>query len=207
MPKPLQIFKLAYNTVPAYKEFLAKNHIDGSRVRNMADFQRLPIMSKENYLRAYKYEQLFPNGRIEKATTIAATSGSGGDPFYLPRGEKQDEQYEKIARGFLEKQFDFPNKVKSYLEAKDIEILSSISERKKELIAKIRIDTIFGKQTYFLIAKDKKKIIESDLTIALQKAREERSIALIMAPGQLDKKAQLYLKDWQNLLKFEKINI
>ena len=110
MPKPLQIFKLAYNTVPAYKEFLAKNHIDGSRVRNMADFQRLPIMSKENYLRAYKYEQLFPNGRIEKATTIAATSGSGGDPFYLPRGEKQDEQYEKIARGFLEKQFDISKK-------------------------------------------------------------------------------------------------
>jgi hypothetical protein len=114
------------------------------------------------------------------------------------------EKKPKKVRKKSESQFDFPGKLKDYLAAKEIEILELISEKKKEFIAKVRIDTIFGKQEYYLIAKDKKKINETDFTLALQKAQTEKMPALIISPGEIDKKALQYAKDWKNLVKFEK---
>ncbi|MAG37796.1 hypothetical protein CMI45_00190 [Candidatus Pacearchaeota archaeon] len=113
----------------------------------------------------------------------------------------------KTPKPKIQKQHLFPQNIKSYLEAKDIEILQSIEEKKKEFTAKVRIDTLFGKQVFLLLAKEKKKVTESDLTIALQKAQTEKMPALIISPGDLDKKAQIYIKDWQNLVKFEKIKL
>ena len=102
---------------------------------------------------------------------------------------------------------DFAEKIKDYLAAKDVEILSSILEKKKEFTAKIRTDTPFGKQEFYLIAKEKKKINETDLALALQKAQSEKMLALIISPGEIDKKASPYLKEWRNLIKFEKVRI
>lgn len=102
---------------------------------------------------------------------------------------------------------DFAAKLKDYLSAKDVEIIESILEKKKEFVAKVRIDTLFGKQEYYLIAKDKKKINETDLTLALQKAQTEKMPALIISPGEIEKKAQSHAKDWRNMIKFEKIRI
>jgi len=102
-------------------------------------------------------------------------------------------------------QHEFPKNIKEYLAAQDIELLESLSEKKKEFISKIRIDTLFGKQEYFLMAKDKKKINENDLTLALQKAQAEKMPALLLSKGEPDKKAKAYIKEWQNLIKFEKL--
>lgn len=82
-----------------------------------------------------------------------------------------------------------------------------IEEKKKEFIAKIRTDTIFGKQEYFLVAKDKKKITESDIVYALQKSQESKMPSLIISPGDFDKKALEYHKSWKNMIKFEKIKL
>lgn len=101
---------------------------------------------------------------------------------------------------------DFVNGLKEYLAAKDVEILEILSEKKKEFSAKVRIDILFGKQEYYLVAKDKKNVNESDLSGALQKAQAEKMPALFMCAGELHKKAHPYLKDWKNLVKFEKLN-
>lgn len=101
---------------------------------------------------------------------------------------------------------EFAKNLKEYLTAKDIEILESIIEKKKEFAAKIRIDTLFGKQEYYLIAKDKKTVNESDLSSLLQKAQAEKMPALFMCRGELHKKARPYIKDWRNLIKFERFN-
>lgn len=100
----------------------------------------------------------------------------------------------------------FPNNLKEYLQAKDIEILETSTERKKEFTGKIRIDTLFGKQEFYLIAKDKKTVNENDLALALQKARDDRMIAIYMCSGKLNKKAESYLKEWRSYIKFEKLN-
>lgn len=102
--------------------------------------------------------------------------------------------------------FKFVEKIKEYLLAKDIEILEEITKKNKEFMAKIRLDTQFGKQEYFLVAKEKRKILEDDLIIAMQKAQQEKMPALFMAPGKPDKNAEAHLSLWRNLIKFEKIH-
>jgi hypothetical protein len=129
----------------------------------------------------------------------------------LPLQESSDDnslEEEKRAKSKKSKKassFDFPDKLKEYLLSKEVEILESILEKKKEFAAKVRADTLFGKQEYYLIAKDKKKITETDLTLALQKAQSEKMPALIVSPGEIDKKAREYLRVWKNLVKFERI--
>src|SRR3989344_5188715 len=95
---------------------------------------------------------------------------------------------------------DFAEKVKDYLLSKEMEVISTILEKKKEFVAKIRADILFGKQEFYLIAKEKKKINETDLALALQKAQSEKMPALIISPGEIDKKALPYLKEWRNLI-------
>lgn len=97
--------------------------------------------------------------------------------------------------------------VKEYLQTKDVEILEIPIDKKKELNAKIRIDTLFGKQEYILIAKDKKKITLKDLETALKLAQANSMPAVFMSPADLDKKAKEYAKVWRNLVKIEKLNL
>ena len=102
---------------------------------------------------------------------------------------------------------EFANYIKDYLSSKDIEILETLLENKKEFVSKIRTDEKFGKQEYLLISKDKKKISTNDITIALQKAQSEKMLALLVSPGELDKKAKEYLDLWKNLVKFERVKV
>ncbi len=113
----------------------------------------------------------------------------------------------EIAKNKPVQSTEFSESIKDYLLAKDIEVLQEISAKKKEFISKIRTDELFGKQEYFLISKDKKKINTDDLTIALQKAQSEKMPALVISPGEPDKKAKEYLKEWRNLIKFEQVKI
>jgi phenylacetate-CoA ligase len=53
---------------------------------------------------------LFPEGSFNKITTISATSGSTGEPFYFPRTEEEDWQYEYVAELFLKNQFEIDKK-------------------------------------------------------------------------------------------------
>lgn len=101
----------------------------------------------------------------------------------------------------------FKTQITEYLAAKDIEITQEVLVKKKEIIAKVRTDTPFGKQEFYLIAKDKKKLTTDDLVSALQKAQAEKMPALIISPGDIDKKTHDFYKEWRNLIKHEKIKI
>ncbi len=102
---------------------------------------------------------------------------------------------------------EFAESIKDYLAAKEIEILQELSIKKKEFTGKVRIDTLFGKQGFYLIAKDKKKVNQDDLTIAIQTAQTEKMPALFISPGSLDKNASTYLEEYKNLIKFDKVKI
>lgn len=102
----LRLFKETADTVPAYREFLRTNGVDAATVKNFAQFSELPTVTRTNYLRAYPYPDLFPNSCINCATTISATSGSTGEPFFFPRDERHDAQYERAAETFLVNQFN-----------------------------------------------------------------------------------------------------
>lgn len=102
----MKLFQYVYDAVPAYKKWLKKHKVDGSKIKTLADFKTLPLLDKAGYLRGSVYEELFPYRDLTGATTISATSGSTGEPFYFPRGEAHDEQYRYVAEIFSKNQFE-----------------------------------------------------------------------------------------------------
>jgi|SRR3989344_794078 len=104
-----------------------------------------------------------------------------------------------------EEESHFSKKIKEYLAQREIEISKILIDKKKEFTAKIRMDMPFGKQEFFLVAKEKKSVNDNDLMIAMQNAQNEKMPALFLSLGDLHKKAKEYLKEWGNLVKYEKI--
>src|SRR5947209_8785943 len=80
--------------VPAYKDFLKKNQIKPESIKTFTDFQKVPTIDKDNYLRSYPREATCWDGKFgSHKWVISTTSGSSGEPFYFPRQEEQDWQY------------------------------------------------------------------------------------------------------------------
>ena len=111
----LAMFRYAYKTVPAYRKFLKEHGINGDRIKTIADFRTLPVMDKQSYLAKYEYRDLFPNRDLSRVTSVSATSGSTGEPFYFPRGEEQDWQARYVGEIFLANQFGVGDKDKRTL--------------------------------------------------------------------------------------------
>lgn len=97
----LKLFQRAAREVPAYKQFLKKNGIKHSDIATPADVRRIPPISKDNYLRAYPYKDLFWGGSLSVPHVMTSTSGSTGDPFYFARSRSVDEQSALIHERFF----------------------------------------------------------------------------------------------------------
>src|SRR6185437_8865633 len=97
----LNLFHRAAAHVPAYKDFLQKNHINPQKIRTFKDFQLVPPINKKNYLRQYPLHKLAWDGTLATPLVWTATSGSTGEPFYFPRNHALDEQYSLIIESFL----------------------------------------------------------------------------------------------------------
>ena len=112
------------------------------------------------------------------------------------------------AHGKQEKKIDnslFTQSVREHLAKREIRVLEVKEESKKGFSAKIVVDTLFGPQHFFLVAKDKKRLKAEELIEALREAHAEKMPALVLAPGELEKKAQRVLAEWSALIKFEKL--
>ena len=109
----LRLFQFAARAVPAYRALLHEKRINPLEIATVNDLKRAPFIDKQTYLRAHELEDLLPHRDVSRITTFAATSGSTGEPFYLPRGEAQDEQYEYIAELFLRTCFGVNARVKT----------------------------------------------------------------------------------------------
>lgn len=81
----LTLFHDVAATVPAYKAFLQELSIDPASIQTFEDFQKLPLLTKENYLRCHSLADLCRNGQLEKCDAIAVSSGSTGKPTFWPR--------------------------------------------------------------------------------------------------------------------------
>ena len=84
----VSLFTRMRKKVPAYRSFLQMSeYIGGSQL----DFQTIPTIDKNSYLRKFPLEDLSWDGAFtSRQETVAATSGSTGEPFYFPRGLEQD---------------------------------------------------------------------------------------------------------------------
>lgn len=83
--KALHLFHLASTQVPAYADFLKKNHLHPESITTFSDFQNLPPTTKENYFTQYPAAALTWKGSLSATQMISTSSGSTGNAFYWPR--------------------------------------------------------------------------------------------------------------------------
>lgn len=81
----VMLFHSVATTVPAYRAFLKEHNIDPISIQTFEDFQKLPLMTKENYLQRHSLADLCRNGKLETCDMIAVSSGSTGKPTFWPR--------------------------------------------------------------------------------------------------------------------------
>ncbi len=125
------------------------------------------------------------------------------EPILNSPQKQKESKKEKIMKLI---QPDLSDSIKEYLKSKDIQVIEEMLSKKKEYTAKVKTALKFGEQEFYLIFKDKKKISQNDLTIAVQKAQTAKMPAILISTGELDKKAAEYLSEWKNMIKFEKLN-
>lgn len=114
----LKLFKEMSQKVPAYKDFLKKRNINPDKIKSFRDFQQIPTIDKQNYLRQYPLDALCWNGEFkQRQWTISTTSGSTGEPFYFPRQDLQDWQYAAVAELYLLTNFNIDKKATLYIDA------------------------------------------------------------------------------------------
>lgn len=81
----LNLFQRTAIHVPAYRAFLDAHGITPETVVSFADFQRLPLINKLNYMHAYPLAERCRNGRLTECDRVAVSSGSTGKPTFWPR--------------------------------------------------------------------------------------------------------------------------
>jgi phenylacetate-CoA ligase len=81
----LALFQDVAASVPAYRALLAEHSIDPASVRNLDDFKRLPILTKESYIQRFPLADLCRGGTLDSCDMIAVSSGSTGVPTFWPR--------------------------------------------------------------------------------------------------------------------------
>ena len=100
---------------------------------------------------------------------------------------------------------DFGEKIVKFLDKKDIELIDKTNIGKKDFEGNGRINSDLGKIDLLIIAKDKKKISEDDLIIAIQKGSFAQKMVLFLTTGEIDKKAEEFFNQHQGIIKFLKI--
>jgi len=83
--KVVELFQQVAASVPAYRAFLHDHGVDPGDVSTFADFERLPLLTKENYHRRYPLPDLCRQGRLDGCDMVAVSSGSTGQPTFWPR--------------------------------------------------------------------------------------------------------------------------
>jgi len=83
--RALALFRDVAHAVPAYAAFLAEHGIKADSVRTFADFEQLPLVTKQNYLSRHPLAQMCRGGKLEACDMVAVSSGSTGQPTFWPR--------------------------------------------------------------------------------------------------------------------------
>jgi len=88
----LKRFRIAQKGVPAYRNFLDRMGIRPHTMRGTKDTTKIPPTSKSNYLRIHPWDKLcVADSLAGEALVLTATSGSTGQPFYIPRTDEVHE--------------------------------------------------------------------------------------------------------------------
>ncbi len=81
----MALFREVAERVPAYAAFLRAAGVDPAGVSAEQDFERLPLVTRDNYLDRHPLPALCRDGRLAGCDMVAVSSGSTGMPRFWPR--------------------------------------------------------------------------------------------------------------------------
>ncbi len=144
-----------------------------------------------------KLSQEKPEEEIKEENKKSEINKEESPPTQQEKSETQEKPKKKHSpEQFLEN-------AKDYLLAKDIEFLKKIEVNKKDFTAIVRINSDLGKIKFLLYAKDKKRPNIADLTMAHQKASNEKMPCLFLSTGEPASTTKDFLNEHKNLMKIE----
>ncbi|MET0287025.1 MAG: phenylacetate--CoA ligase family protein [Polyangiales bacterium] len=89
-PELAALFARTVRDVPAYAAFLRQRGVDVTSVRSLADFSRLPLATKRDYVQAFPLAQRCRDGELQSCDMLAFSSGSTGEPTVWPRSLRDE---------------------------------------------------------------------------------------------------------------------
>jgi phenylacetate-CoA ligase len=90
-------FERAIEEVPAYGDFVRAHGGEVTVRRWKPDFSRVPVTTKENYVRRYPVEARCVGGRLpERGVVIDESSGTSGEPSNWVRGPEERQDTRKL---------------------------------------------------------------------------------------------------------------
>ena len=81
----LELFESVATSVPAYGSFLRDRNIDPLEIKNFEQFQELPVVTKENYIKKHPLRELCYRGTLASCDFVSVSSGSTGEPTFWSR--------------------------------------------------------------------------------------------------------------------------
>ncbi len=100
-------FRKSTETLPFYRDFLAKKNVEVSAVRTPDDFSRLvPILRKEDVFPTSAVEDLCQNGKVDDMRSAIVTSGTSGTFAYGLLTEKDTLWQRSVLDEFFNHYFD-----------------------------------------------------------------------------------------------------
>jgi hypothetical protein len=173
-------------------------------LRNLKDFA-FPF--KKNGELFWRFYNISEKTTPKKEKEVKEDKGEKQGEKDLDKNEKKSNKSEggKEKKDRKKNKTEFSDRISNILNKENIEILKEKDIKKKQYIAVVGIKSVIGKIKFLLMAKDKKRVSDTDLMVAVQKAQALKMPALFMTPGKLTKKAQAYLEQYSSMLKFKEI--
>jgi phenylacetate-CoA ligase len=105
-PALLALFQRTVAEVPAYAALLAERGVDPGKVRTLADFQGLPLVTRDSYVKRYPLPERCRAGDLSSCDMVAVSSGSTGEPTLWPRSVADEfavaQRFEQVFRDGFE---------------------------------------------------------------------------------------------------------
>ncbi len=125
----------------------------------------------------------------------------------LPIQAKQEKPKVERTRPSANKE-QFLNRITEYLQKSNIRIEENLNPKGQEINMIVKVPSTLGELEYFLVAKTKQAISDSDLSLAYQKGHTRKLPVLFLTTGKLSKKAVSYWeKNMKGYLNFREITM
>jgi NADH dehydrogenase/NADH:ubiquinone oxidoreductase subunit G len=201
----------AYLKLKEKKFLIDKNEIPAIRValRNLKDFAksfnfdekiiwRYSFISEEEIINLLKKKEEKPLEKIGIKKNLIKEKE-------IPKEDIQKEkEIEDIFKETKEEsRTEFSEEVKNFLLKNKIKLVEGIQEDKKEIVAKISIETTIGELNFLLIAKNKKTTSKDEINSALQRARYNKMPCLYLLKKEPQKSILKFIEEHQNSIKIK----